>query len=259
MKKFKAACGSLASLFLFAACALTPETRGGEPLWATPEVQERIVEDLQEREEFIQVLRARVLFKKGGRSVGRGGEVLLLVKAPLSFRVDHLSDFGTLQHQLFSDVGRLGVIWYQENRYFEGVGVSEEYERYLSLSLSTHEVVRFLLTHVLLGKSEDYQIQKTRKGMLLLKSSRQKIWVVKQGGDYLPVRVQYFDLEGEKRFEVQYADYDEAGETLFPRRIKGISAGGRVEILFDELEINPSLAPHLFDVEIPKGATRVLP
>lgn len=234
---------------LFSSCASTQKFASV----SESNLKGAILQSLERRERDWTALRGEARVRWGRQKMGN---VLVLVKRPLDFRFDRLSDFGYYLQQTVSRGGLFTVIWYGENRYFQGIGTSEQLGRFLSVRLTPMEVVPFLLGSVPLEEAEVYNLHplKTRDHYLL-KGERGEITVQKIDNDYLPKKFVALDLEGERVYSIEYDD--ESPETGFPHRILGKFDGKSCEIVFEEIELNPALPHGLFEIEVPEGATRL--
>ncbi|MBI2082845.1 MAG: DUF4292 domain-containing protein [Deltaproteobacteria bacterium] len=234
---------------LFSSCATGPKYSQ----ISLSSLKGQVVRSLQDREKIGKSLRGSASFRWSGQ---KQAEILLLVKRPLDFRFDVVSDFGYYLQQAVSLSGLFTVIWYEENRYFRGVGTSEQVGRYLSIKLTPREVVSFLLGSPPIEEEENYELFPLRKrDYFILRGERSEITVRKMGTEYLPVKYRALDIGGEALYSIEYDDYSE--DSLFPYRIRGRFRGKRIEIAFEEVELNPSLPRDLFEIEIPEGADRI--
>ena len=246
----------LGSLLLLCACAANPRPDRTRSKVAA-EQRHEIYLSLVEREHRIQSLRGVATIHHGLSFSRRQDGIVILVNRPLNFRITHLPEFGLLQQEIASFGGSLTVFWPTANKFYQGIGTEEELTRYLSLSLSTEDAVRYLLTVVPLDEEEEY-VAESYQGIIHLKGLRGEIWAKPGEGGYLPVRVIRYSLTGGKQESVvQYGGYQEANPVWFPTWMKGEIEGSRIELKFDELELNPKLAPARFEITLPKNATRI--
>ncbi|MBI2980862.1 MAG: DUF4292 domain-containing protein [Deltaproteobacteria bacterium] len=235
-------------LAFFSSCVSRQRISTGLP----SELKGLVVRSLKEREGNWSRLRGTARLKLGRKNQG---EVLVLAKKPLDFRFDLVSDFGYYLQQIVSRSGFLTVVWYGDDRYFQGVGSAEQLRKHLSIGLTPGEVVQILLGQTPLGDEEEYRLSSTRKeDQFLLRDERSEMIVLKRGNDYLPLKYTALDIGGERLYSVTYDDYSSDG---FPYRIRGRFRGTESEILFQEVELNPPLSHDLFEIEIPKGMRRI--
>lgn len=212
---------------------------------------------LKDRAEGLLAVRGKGRFLYGAKPFRRQGEVVILVQRPLNFRFDLPSEFGLLAHQVVSDGGLLTVIWHPENRYFQGVGTAEQVSRYLSFALSPEKLIPLLLAAPLPENKEEYEVRPLKDGGVFLKGILGDIWLKWEGEELVPRKVVLKDLSGKAIARIDYQEFEWREGWYFPRKLRGMFGTTRVDLVWDEWEINPSLSRSLFDVEIPRDATRI--
>ncbi len=221
-------------------------------------VREAIYHSLSKRGEGIRSLMGHGILSEGGFG-SKKGEVVILVRRPLDFRIDFPTDFGAFERQIASSGGTLTVVW--PDRYFRGVGTREQISRVLSIPLTPDEIVPYLLTAIPLDAAEEYKTQSDGKGLYRLTGLRNRVVVRgpvpwEEGGDYLPIEVTVIDLDDSTEFRVRYEDY-RSSPVPFPHKIQVDFEGRHFSLILDDLEVNPPLKQELFELAIPEGAERL--
>lgn len=248
----------MACLFLVAGgCATVPKA----PKKSLP--KKFLKEDLELRHEILSQLRlhnASTQSLRGlatiryGKMFGSKGNAAILIKRPYFLRIDGLGEFGLSNYQILISRGDLVIYWPPANRYVKKIAGSDELGHYLSVYLGAEETIDLLSGAVPLEEEADYRLKRSKNGKeLILKSGRQELVVVEREGTYLPVQLTTFDIGGSKSYRVNYEEYQDSFPTLIKARFW--NPGRRVEIQFQETEINPKLGPSLFKLEIPDDAT----
>ena len=188
-------------------------------------------------EKALDLLRARdlqgmrgLMTVNGGRLLKGQRRVVILVKRPDQIRGEILSEFGNPLQQFAVQGGRLSLGWPEENRYESVPATREGMRESLSLPLVPEEVVSLLLV------------------IPPFPDNNQKIWLEEIRGQFVPKRIK------SPHYRVDYSDYQDVKGFLFPRKIELFLGAGRIDFVFQEVELNPAFQREAFDLKVPKNS-----
>lgn len=191
-------------------------------------------------EKVLDQLRARglqgmrgLMTVNGGRLLKGQRRVVILVKRPDQIRGEILSEFGNPLQQFAVQGGRLSLGWPEENRYESVPATREGMRESLSLPLVPEEVVSLLLGFPP-SHSEDHQ----------------KIWWEEIHGQFVPKRIK------SAHYRVDYSDYQDVKGFLFPQKVELFLGAGRIDFVFQEVELNPTFQKDSFELKVPKNVPK---
>jgi len=247
----------LVAPFLCSACAAIPLLLPGIP------PAEEILQQVDARQQALQGLKGLAEVKVSSSQNALRGQQVLFARRPAFLRVETLSPLGTPVLYAVTDGQKLNLYQPGENRYYQGLFRASSLSLALPPDLSPPEVVSFLLGGTPKMNYEKASIAAERKeGLWVLELQSpsqgeiQTLWVHPQS--FYIVHAE-FSRPGFS-YRVAFDDFRRTGEILFPRRMLLTSADPptKIEVEFQEMELNPEWEAHDFLLPIPRGA-KVLP
>lgn len=173
-----------------------------------------------------------LMMVNGGRLLKGQRRVVILVKRPDRIRGEILSEFGNPLQQFAVKGGQLSLGWPEESRYESVPATREGMRASLSLPLVPEEVVSLLL------------------GIPPFPNNNQKIWWDEIHGQFVPKRIK------SAHYRVDYSDYQDVKGFLFPRKIELFLGVGRIDFVFQEVELNPAFQKDSFELKVPKNVPK---
>lgn len=249
-------------LLCSAGCAMTPEAPvsmegGGAP---AGELRHEIVSALKARNESIQSLRGLMSVRYARKLSGIRGDTAIILKRPYDLRIDSLTEFGASHAQVLVSRGDLLIYWSDQNRFHRGLASREDLGKYLSVPLGAEEVISLMSGVIPVETEAEYVMRWDRKkNRLILKGMRGELTVSPETKDYLPLRYIAFDVDGGKDFQVDFADYQDFKKLRFPSTLTMHFRNPRlrIEIHYQDLELNPKLDAKVFKLDIPNDAISI--
>jgi outer membrane lipoprotein-sorting protein len=187
-------------------------------------------------------------------------------RRPAYLRLDSVSLFGQSTMSLVADAARASVYYPQQATFFQGPATAATLARFIGLPLDVEDVAPLLMGS--LRPPPAHQVAtiylQTHEGMPLLRflgtdgTLIQDVWV--DPDQLLPKRTIRYTSLGLPAVDISYSDFRPIGEgfpfpfelTIWVPRVET-----EVHIQFLTVDLNPSLAPSVFQLSPPAGVRAV--
>jgi hypothetical protein len=245
-----------AALWALAGCATvtTPSDRPASPAvsWRGVELYEAIVQ----RQNHFRSLRALARVGYSGPDGKQGFQEAVHVQRPDRLRLETLSMLGAV---LIVTVNDQEIVGYhpRDGIFVRGPRTKENLLRYTQIPLELEE-----MTQLLLGLPPvDAKSNWMQDGNTLVFSvnGRKSDLVAFEGAEAVPTRWQRFDEAGAVETSAAFNDYKPTAQGMFPLsiRLEAPPQGRKLELRYDEPEINVALSAELFSQQKPAHAQEV--
>jgi hypothetical protein len=244
-----------ASLALAGCATVTkPADRPASPAvsWTGAELYEAV----SQRQKHFRSLRALARVAYSGPDGKHGFQEAIHVQRPDRLRLETLSMLGAV---LIVTVNEKEIIGYhpRDGIFVRGARTKENLLRYTQIPLELEE-----MTQLLLGLPPvDAKSSWSQDGNSLVFSvNGRKIDVVAfEGEQAVPTRWQRFDAKGAVEISATFNDYKPTAHGMFPLsiRLEAPPQGRKLELRYDEPEINAALSAELFTQQKPVHAQEV--
>jgi hypothetical protein len=176
------------------------------------------------------------------------------VSRPELLHLEPLDFFGRPRGVLVVQGGRFGLYSADEGKYYLGPASPENVSRFLPVVLPAHELVMVMLGQaprlphddltLTLDEAERVYVLTLSRGTI-----RQVLWI-----DPRHHRVRKSQLEGIAAYDLEFADFAEQGEVVFPRKVKLSAKEARteLELTYSEFTLNQPPDLTLFEIEPPE-------
>ena len=214
----------------------------------------------------LQSARFRVVAEYyGGDMRGANFRQVVLVRQPEDIHVQTLSPFGQTLQILVSNGETLAFYDLEEEVFYSGQPTPGNLARLLPFYMTAGDIVRVLLGGPPLDQfhsdTDDYQLSWDREEgrytmSVPLANQVGRLELGIRHGDWTLAAAKRFDDDGELVFELRAGDFEAAGETYLPRRLRFILEGDNpvdMSIEAESLEVNPALPDELFVLDPPRG------
>ena len=249
---------------VLASCATLPARKAPRDFAFSRDLRHDIFSSLQRRNDAVRSLRGFANVRYGssifGGVFGARGETTFAVKRPYHLRIDSLSDFGLYNSQIAIVRGDLTILWPGDNSYYRRLADSRAMERYLMIDLNPEQAIEILLGRVPMEDEEEYGVRELKKGRrFLLQGEHGEVIVESKDGPYLPVQYTAYDTDGLMKYRIDYSDYRRERDVLFAGHllVRFFDPRSRIEIFYNEVEINPTLEDKLFEIKLPNDAKQL--
>jgi hypothetical protein len=241
---------SALAVFLLSACATTKVAPAPAEVSITRWEESEMIGALRRRAADFRSLRALVRVDYYGPDGRSSFQEAVLVERPERMRLETLSMLGAVLIVTVNDKEILGF-HPREGAVVRGARSKENLRRYTQIPLELYEI-----TALLAGLPPvDLNAPRRQNGnALILPSVNGKRDVVKfESDDAVPTGWERFDGDGAIELSARFTDYIQTAAGLFPAKIEVASArdGKRLELRYQEPEVNSALAPELFSQQIP--------
>ncbi len=233
-------------MLLFCGCAGMPHSRDVSPLEAA-RVREQVSVALGRREARIAGIKGLATVRVSAGIFSVKGDSVFALAHPAKVRIEALTDIGVPQSRVLIDGDSLTLLWPLKNLYYRGRASPENLEHFLRLPLDVRSLID-LLTGVI--PPDGAWTVSRRKGDWFLRSPGSELVVKEEGGSWVPLR--YVDKE--KKYEVTYSEFLERDSVALPGRIQARFPDSRIDVRYQDVELNPKISKKLFELPIPKEA-----
>ncbi len=251
---------SVLAVCLAGGCAGLPEKPLRKADSFSKEFRHLVLESLRTRNREIKTFRAFATARYGSKLFNTRGNLVVLIKSPYYLRIDSLSPVGLYDSQVVISRGDLTIYWSGENRYFRGLATPDALARYLSVALDPEAMIQLVAGGVPVEDDDNYTLRTRKAGEeMVLRSERGELVVTRREETFLPLRYTAFDIDGRRRYFVEFGGYEKSGTRWSPRRLLASfwDPRARLEINYQEMEINPLVEDRLFQLKIPDDAARL--
>jgi hypothetical protein len=230
----------------------TPSDRMPEIIWPPGE----LIRSLSERQDRFRSVRGLARVQYSGPEGSGGFQEAILVQRPDRLRLETLSYLGAI---LIVTVDGQQIVGFhpREGLFFRGQSSSENLLRYTQIPLELPEVTALLLG---LPPVELRALWRREKNSLVRDwDGGGKEVVTFDSQTPVPNKWERFGPTGEIQLSAQFAEYKSSPAGLFPLKIsvEAHTHGKRLEILYEEPELNVTLPLALFIQEKPASAKEV--
>jgi hypothetical protein len=238
----------LPAAFLIATVSCATVTPPAPPsrIWEPAE----LIKITAERQEQFRSLRALARIAYSGADGQGSFQEAVLVQRPDQMRLETLTYLGAV---LIVTVNDKEIAGYhpRDGVFLRGEGSKENLARYTQIPLELDEITRLLLG-----------LPPVEGGAPLEQSQNSLVFPLKSGGrdvisftshQPVPTQWQRLDAGGELEMSAQFTDYVETPAGLFPSKIvfEAQTPKRRLEIRYQEPELNAALPPELFSQQKP--------
>lgn len=246
------AVSTCAALALLAGCAaLGTKEPATETLGST-----ELLSRLMQHNAALESLRslARISYQAGEEKGGFQGAVV--VDRPDRFRLEAFSLFGTAL-VVTVDGDRVTGFYPRENRFYRGRSSKENLFRYTQVLLDLDELTALLLGVPPVVADVRWEVTHGIAQRRLPDGSLDMVEL--HGATGAPVRWERFDRRGTLQFTAVFQEFADTSAGPFPLKISFAvpALDRRVEIRYDEPEINVKLSDSLFVQNLPETAVEV--
>jgi hypothetical protein len=247
---------AVAITLLSAGCAV-PRPRAPRTAPAVLPAAAELEAALRARTEAIHSLRALARLRSDGPEESTASREALVVARPDRLRVEVLSLFGSV-FVLTADNGQFTAYARQEDTVYRGVASPQNLWRYARLGLPVSDVVAILLGTPPLrpGRRDNVTFDADAGAVRLVRQLDDGTQIVWFSETTLPVAAEQRSDEPQAQWRATFSDYEEHGGVPVATHI-GLEwpAGQRsLEITLGDIDLNPTLAPSAFALEVPPGS-----
>jgi hypothetical protein len=217
---------------------------------------EKLVQILSRRDQRFQSLRALASVDYRGPEGRRGFEEAVLVRRPDRLRLETLSALGAI---LVLTANRDQVIGYhpREGLFFRGEASKENLLRYTQIPLDLEEITALLMGLPPMAMTSDWALGDS--SLFRYVEGKPVEVVTFDPRLELPVRWYRLGADGSTEVSAVFENFSPTPGGFFPLKIIVEAAGQqrRLEITYQEPEINVEIAPGLFLQEKPANAKEI--
>jgi outer membrane lipoprotein-sorting protein len=245
----------LATVFgLFGCATLTPppQTQLPAPQWESG----KLIEAMTQRREQLRSVRALAQVNYSGPEGKQSFQEAVIVQRPDRLRLETLTFMGAI---LIVTANNKEIVGYhpREGVFVRGDRTKDNLRRYTQIPLELEEI-----TTLLVGLPPvDTKTTPTQEGNSLVFSSngRKRDVVSFESQQPVPTKWERFNAEGKVELSAQFDDYVSTPAGLFPSQIifEANLQKKKVQIHYQQPELNPTITADLFSQKVPAGAREV--
>ena len=235
-----------------ATVAPPPEAKLPAPHWEASQ----LIESLEQRRELFRSVRALAQVDYAGPDGKHSFQEAVIVQRPDQLRLETLSFLGAIA---IVTANKKEVIGYhpRDGVFVRGSPSKDNLRRYTQIPLDLEEI-----TMLLVGLPPvDPKAQPTQEGTALVFSvdGRKRDVVDFESQQPVPTRWQRFNASGRVELSAEFADYISSPAGLFPTRVvfQANLQNKKVQIHYQQPELNTAIAPELFSQQIPANVQEV--
>lgn len=230
----------------------TPSDKIPDTIWPPGE----LIRSLSERQDRFRSVRGLARVQYSGPDGSGGFQEAILVQRPDRLRLETLSYLGSI---LIVTVDGEQIVGFhpREGLFFRGQSSRENLLRYTQIPLELPEVTALLLGLPPVDPRASWRREKN--SLVRDRDGGGKELVTFDGQAPVPNKWERFGPSGEILLSAQFADYKRSPAGLFPLKIsmEAHSQGKRLEIRYEEPELNVALPLALFIQKKPASAKEV--
>ena len=253
---------TLTTLLFFAAVVLglagcatvtpPPETKLPTPQFETG----KLIESLTQRREQFRSVRALAQINYTGPDGKHGFQEAVIVQRPDRLRLETLTFMGAI---LIVTANNKEIVGYhpREGVFVRGQGTKDNLRRYTQIPLELEEITMLLLGLPPVNSSAP----PSQEGNTLVFSlnGRKRDVVSFESQQPVPTKWERFNSDGKVELSAEFADYISTPAGPFPARInfEANLQKKKVQIRFEQPEVNPTISSNLFSQQIPPNTKEV--
>lgn len=234
------------------AVAPPPETKLPTPQFGTGQ----LIESLTQRREQFHSVRALAQIDYSGPDGKHGFQEAVLVERPDRLRLETLTFMGAI---LIVTANNKEIVGYhpREGVFVRGQGTKDNLRRYTQIPLELEEITMLLLGLPPVNSSAP----PSQEGNTVVFSAHgQKRDVVSfESQQPVPTKWERFNGDGKVELSAEFADYVSTPAGPFPTRInfEANLQKKKVQIRYEQPEVNPKISSNLFSQQIPPNTKEV--
>jgi hypothetical protein len=229
-----------------------PEIKPPSPQWESG----KLIESITGRREQFRSLRALAQVDYAGPDGKHGFQEAVIVQRPDRLRLETLTFMGAI---LIVTANNKEIIGYhpREGVFVRGERSKDNLRRYTQIPLELEEITTLLIGLPPVDTSEPPK----QEGNTLVFSSngRKRDVVTFESQQPVPTQWERFNADGKVELSAQFADYISTPVGLFPSSIvfEANLQKKKVQIRYQQPELNPTIAPDLFSQQKPANVREV--
>lgn len=245
---------TFATALAFSGCAIVtpPETKLPTPQFEAA----KLIESLAQRREQFRSVRALAQVNYNGPDGKHGFQEAVIVERPDRLRLETLTFMGAI---LIVTANNKEIVGYhpREGVFVRGDRTKDNLRRYTQIPLELEEI-----TMLLVGLPPvDSKTTPTQEGNSLIFSfnGRKHDVLSFESQQPVPTKWERFNAEGKVELSAQFADYISTPAGLFPTGVnfEANLQKKKVQIRYEQPEINPKISADLFSQQKPANAQEV--